>query len=225
MAKSEMVLGQEVFVLSSGDVVRTMVAALASDGHYTFLNGYDSHCAHWDSYGKALAAARAHLETRRESLRTALRQLAGRERQLQTADYRRGVETAPYKMVDPSYYETGARRTRTRKHVAVPDTYLRPGKRVYVIITPMIEPKGEWVYRPYSHFVLETEVRSVCLSMTGTALYAFDTPLRPDEHFLTRKKAEERLRSYSEPGTAEPIHFVSMKEEKEELAKIDTNPF
>jgi hypothetical protein len=225
MTKSEMVLGQEVFVLSpQGDVVRTMVAMLASDGHYTFLNGYHSHCcAHWDSYGKAIAAAREHLDARRAALRKTLRQLAARDRQLQTMDYRRAVDFAPYKVANLSYEE--GFRTRTRKHVAVPDTYLRPGESVYAIITPMTEPQSGWVYKPYSHFVLEMEVQSVCLSMSGTALYTFDTPLRPDEHFGTREEAEERLRSYSEPGTLEDIHFVSRKEEKEELAKIDDNPF
>lgn len=227
MTRSKVVLGQKVFVLSpDGEVVRTMVAEISRE-HYTMLNGYTSHEAHWTSFVAAVGAAREVLERRRAALRKTLRQLAAKDRALQAADYKRAVMSAPYKVVDLGYDETRSR-TRMRKHVPVPETYLAPGQLVYAIITPMIKPSAGWaVYRPYSHFVLETEIQSVRLSPSGTARYTFGTHYPLDEYFLSREEAETKLQSYSEPGTLEPVYFVSREEEKKELDELqeDDIPF
>lgn len=227
MTTSQVVLGQEVFVLSpDGEVVRTMVAEISRE-HYTMLNGYDSRDKHWTSFDGAVSAAHKRLEARRAAARKALRELAAKARELHTESYRHSVASAPYKLVDLGYDETRSR-TRMRKRVLVPDSYLRPGQTVYAIITPMIKPSAGWaVYRPYSHFVLETEIQSVRLSPSGTARYTFGTPYPLDEYFLSRKEAETKLQSYSEPGTLEPVHFVSREEEKKELDELqeDNIPF
>jgi hypothetical protein len=236
MSKTDVVLGREVFVLSpQGDVVRTMVAQLrrvqcCEKGNWvwrtdhTFLNGCDSSQPNWHSFRAAAQAALQVLEARKATLRKQLRALGARTRHLETAAYRQSVKSAPYKMVDLGDGEKRIR-TRMRKCVAVPETYFRPGQAIYAIITPLTPPCGkEWgnsLYRPYPHFVLETEVRSVTLSSDGSARYTYATPLKPDEYFLTRKEAEERLRSYSEPGTSEPIHFVSHEEEAKKLKELD----
>jgi hypothetical protein len=242
MAKSPVELGQKVFVLSpQGEVVRTMVGQLRRvqcyeggdwvwrDDH-TFLNGDGVSQQNWSSFEAAAQAAQKVLEARRAALRKQLRTLAARVRHLKTAAYRQGVESAPYKMVDLGDGETRIR-TRMRKRIAVPDTYFKPGQVVYAIITPLTPPHGsQWadsIYRPHSHFVLETEVRSATLAPDGTARYTFATPLRPEELFLTREEATQRLQSYCEPGTLEPTLFVSMAEEKEKLDELleDDVPF
>jgi hypothetical protein len=242
MAKSPVELGQKVFVLSpQGEVVRTMVGQLRRvqcyeggdwvwrDDH-TFLNGCDSSQPHWNSFGAAAQAARKVLEDRKTALRKQLQTLAARTRHLTTSAYKQGVESAPYKMVDLGDGEKRVR-TRMRKRVAVPETYFKPGQVVYAIITPLTPPHGsQWadsIYRPHSHFVLETEVRSVTLAPDGTARHTYATPLRPEELFLTREEATQKLQSYSEPGTLEPTLFVSMAEEKEKLDELleDDVPF
>lgn len=232
-------LGQEVFVLSpQGEVVRTMVAQLrrvecreagnwVSRTDHVFLNGCDSSQPNWNSFEAATEKAQEVLEVRKAALRKQLRALAARTRQLKTDAYRQSVESAPYKMVDLGDGETRIR-TRMRKRVAVPESYFRPGQVVYAVITPLTEPRySEWVYRPHPHFILETEVRSVTLAPGGTARYTYATPLRPEELFPTREEAAQRLQSYSEPGTAEEIRFVSMEEEKKQLEELkeDDVPF
>jgi hypothetical protein len=242
MAKSQIELGQEVFVLSpQGDVVRTLVAQLrrvqcreGSDWvwreEHTFLNGGGGGQPNWSSFRAAAQAAQKVLEARKTALRKQLRALAARTRYLETAAYKQSVESAPYKLVDLGDGETRIR-TRMRKRIAVPDTYFKPGQVVYAIITPLTPPHGtQWansLYRPHSHFVLETEVRSVTLAPDGTARYTYATPLWPEELFLIREEATKRLQSYCEPGTLEPTPFVSMAEEKEKLEELieDDIPF
>lgn len=232
----KVVLGQEVFVLSpQGDVICTKVAGIAmvagiGSESYDLLNGYSSDHPHWFSFDEAIGAARNCLEARREKLRKALRQLAARDREFQKDGYWHSVLTAPYKMVDLGYDETRRFRSRTRKKISVPETYMQPGQCVFAIITPATLPHGDgWVvYRPYKHFILETYVKSVWLSPDGTAHYGFSTPLKPEEFFLSRKEATERLQSYSEPGTLEQINFVSKAREMQELEKLrddDDIPF
>ncbi|MDD2657641.1 MAG: hypothetical protein PHD04_03225 [Candidatus Pacebacteria bacterium] len=99
---------------------------------------------------------------------------------------------------------------------------------VYVIITPLTRPNPGWdVYRPHKHFVLETEVRSVCFSPDGQVHYAFSTRFVVEEFFLSREEATAKLRSFSEPGTEDVVPFVSSKQEKEENKKLldDNIPF
>lgn len=236
MAKSQVRLGQEAFVLSTqGEVVRTMVGQLQRvhcreagnwvwRNDHTFLNGCDSSHPNWNSFDAAVQAALQVLEARKAALRKQLRALTARTRHLQTAAYKQSVESAPYKMVDLGGGEKRMR-TRMRKGVAVPEIYFRPGQLVYAIITPLTPPCGdEWkncVYRPHAHFVLETEVRSVTLAPDGTVRYTYATPLRPEELFPTREEAAERFRSYSEPGTLEPAPFVSHEEEVQKLKEFD----
>jgi hypothetical protein len=221
-------LGQEAFVLSrEGEVVRTMVARL-DEGSYQFLNGDSSGDPHWFSFEAAARAASACLSFREAAIRKGLRTLARKRRALTTKKYESAVRDAPYRAVDlrDTWAIRKRRRARERKTVRVPGTYLELGSVVYAIITPLILPK-ELVYRPYGHFILETEVKSIWFSPDGEVHYGFTTPFSPEEFFGSRKEAEARLRSYSEPGTLDPIYFVSSKKEKKELEKIneDDIPF
>lgn len=216
-------LGQIAFVLSpDGAVVRTMVARIDKD-NYQFLNGDDSRRPHWFNVYDAVAAAGARIRDRQTALRKELRTLAQKRRALETQEYRIEVMSAPYRAVDLRdtmiLYHARPRRPRKLKKVLVPKTYHRPGQVVYAIITPATRSEME-TYRPHGHFVLETEVRSVCFSPDGQAHYTFSTPLLPEEFFPLREEATARLQSFSEPGTKEPVPFVSSQKEKEELEKL-----
>jgi hypothetical protein len=95
---------------------------------------------------------------------------------------------------------------------------------VYVVITPATRSEFE-TYRPHKHFVLETEIASVCFSPDGQVYYTFSTPFIVREFFLSRRGAS--LRNFSEPGTKNLVPFVSRKQAKEENAKLldDDVPF
>lgn len=224
MAKPNVKLGQKVFVLSEDgqNIIRTMVAGIENDGDYKLLNGSSNRRPHWFSFNEAIGAVCERLEARMAKLLKVQRQLAAKKRELQKENYRDSVESAPYKMVDPGYGESKKFRSCTKGQVAVPKKYLRPGQCVYVVITPMTsQQKDLCTYKPYTHFVLETEVKSVRLSSNGKALYTFTSPLRPEEPFLSREEAEARLRSYSEPGTLEEVPFVSKEQETKELRRLN----
>jgi len=233
VAKRVVRIGQEAFVLSpDGEgVVCTMVAKI--DGNcYRFLNGSDGRrCPHWFSFKEAIAEASARISARQVALRKELRALARKRRTLETRDYEDDVRNAPYRVVDlrdtASLDSARLRRPRNLKKVRVPKVYLAPGYVVYAIITPMTHSEPGWeVYRPHKHFVLETEVRSVCFSPDGRAHYAFSTHFIVEEFSLSREEAEVRLQSFSEPGTKESVPFVSSEQEKKVLADLDADiPF
>lgn len=219
-------LGREVYVLSpDGEVIRTVIARLEKDG-YQFLNGDDSRRRHWFDFNDAVSAANDRIAARQAALRKELRALAHKRRALEKQGYRDSVVSAPYRVVDLRDNVTLARaRSRVLKKVLAPLEYLEPDSVVYVIITPLTRCTfGE--YRPHTHFVLETEVRSVCFSPDGQVHYSFSTPFIPEEFSPSREGAEARLQSYSEPGTERLVHFVSSAREKEELEKIEDDiPF
>lgn len=228
VAKRVVNLGQEVFVLSpNGEVVRTVVAKL-EENSYSFLNGDDERRPHWFSFEDAVSAASSRINAQQTVLRKELRALARRRRTLETQDYQDGVMNASYTVVDLDNRTafTRSRRVRKLKKIRVPETYLVPGHMVYVVITPASRPElGFDVYRPYKHFVLETEVMNVCFSPDGQVHYAFSTRFIVKEFFLSRKEATARLESYSEPGTKDSVHFVSSAQEKKELDEEDDIPF
>jgi hypothetical protein len=233
VVKTSVRLGQDAFVLSpEGEVVRTVVARLFAGG-YWFLNGASGHRSqHWFVFQDAVAAANARIDGRQKALRKELRALGRKRRALETSTYRNEVMNAPYRVVDLRDETTLAharpRRPRTLQNVFAPLEYLEPGHMVYVIITPLTRPNPGWdVYRPHKHFVLETEVRSVCFSPDGQVHYTFSTRFVVGEFFLSRKEAEARLQSFSEPGTKDPVPFVSSKQELEESEKLldDDIPF
>lgn len=138
---------------------------------------------------------------------------------------------APYRVVDlqdeMSLDSTRRRHARQLKKIRVPETYITPGHMVYVIITPATRSSWAGAYRPHKHYVLETEVKSVCFSPDGQVHYMFSTLFVVEEFFSSREEATARLRSFSEPGTEESVPFVSSKQEKEESEKLldDDVPF
>lgn len=240
MSNSKAILGQQVFVLSGRSVVRTMIGRIEIDKSYTFLNGrrvIDPDGRRYTflngdrvndpdgfTYEAAVIAAREHIEAQRAKLRKTLRDLAKESRDLQqTEAYRQRVESAPYKMVDLRYELDHRLRTRMRKNVSVPETYLTPGQRVYAIITPLTRSHHEYadVFRPFKNFVLSTQVSSVSLCPNGEAAYAFTTPFELGEYFFSRKEAMEKLKLHLEPGATR--HFVSDAKEKKELEKLADN--
>lgn len=214
-------LGQEVFVLYKGDVSRTMVSRVEKES-YDFLNGRCSRSPHWFSFDEAIAALRGNLETRKVALRKTIDQLSAKGRAIQTDRYQQSVTGASYKIVMQVFDQhrfTHRSRTRQQKTVLAPRMYLPPGQRVFVVITARIDPRDH-VYRPYTHFVLETEVRSAYFDLEGAVHYDFKTPFRPEEHFVTRNEAMERMRSHPE-WRHQKIEFVSMQEEVAALKKMD----
>lgn len=227
-------LGQEAFVLShDGEVVRTMVAKFEGNG-YRLLNGDDGCRPHRFSFEEAVSAASDRISARQTVLRKELRMLTRKRRALETQDYRDCVMNAPYRVVDLRDTETldfmRPRRPRKLKNIQVPKTYLMPGHMAYAVITPMTRPKfeGMKVYRPHRHFVLETEVRSVCFSPDGQVHYTFATPFVVEEFFLTRDEAIEKFRTYSEWAENGLVHCVTSEQEKEENKKLsedDDIPF
>lgn len=198
MSNPKATLGQQVFVLSGRNVVRTMVGRIeigvgrAEIGdRYTFLNGDEVEDPDGFSYDDAVVAARERIKVQKAKLRKALHDLAKEDLQIQTETYRQSVENAPYKMFDLRFEHYPRFRSRMRKNVSVPETYLVPGQRVYAIITPATRPcfDGMTVYRPFRNYVLSTRVKSVCISPNGEAVYAFTTPFVLGEYFLSRKEA------------------------------------
>lgn len=228
MSNSKVTLGQEVFVLSGRSVVRTMVGRIEGES-YSLLNGDDASDPHWFTYGGAVFAACERVKAQKARLRKALRELTAEDRLLEDERYRDSVLSAPYKIVDLRYELERRLRPRTRKNVSVPKMYLSPGQRVYAIITPATSPcyVGMGVYRPLRNFVLETQVKSVCISPDGGAVYTFTTPFVLGEYFLSRKEAMGRLQIHLGPGSLERVYFVSEKLEREELEKLrdDDVPF
>jgi len=230
VAKRVVSIGQQTFVLApDGEVARTMVARL-EEGGYQLLNGDDDRRPHWFSFKDAVAAASDRIGVRQTALRKALRALSQKRRALETKNYRDSVMNAPYRVID--LRDTmdlifGRRRTRKLKKVHVPETYLMPGSVVYAIITPMTRSSELGLYRPHNHFVLETEVKSVCFSPDGKVHYTFSTPFVVEEFFPSRGEATTKLRSLLEPGSPHPVPFVSSKQEKEENKKLldDDIPF
>ncbi len=229
--RNAVTLGQEVFILSpTGEIVRTMVGKLEQNS-YTFLNGDDERCPHWFSFQEAASAATDRITTRIDRLQQEIRGLKERRRQLGTEKYKSGVRNAPYRVVELRDREAFKRRSRTRnlKYIHLPGSHLSPGEMAFAVITPSTETR--WsdavVYRPHKHFVLETEVKSVCLSPDGQVHYVFSTPFVVEEFFPSREEATARLRSFSEPGTEEPVPFVSSKQEEDENKKLldDDVPF
>lgn len=227
MSQKQVRLGQEAFVVvtTDGEVERTMVGAIGAYG-YEFLNGCSSSSrSHWFDFDKALDEAVNGLKARESRLRQELRALAKRRKFLQSDEYRLGVMGSSLKVVDLS---SGERRGRTRrlKSVTIPRDYLSPGASVYVVVTPKTRT-GEHreVYRPYSHFVLETKVQQVYFEADGTVHYSFITPFKVEEYFLLKHKAVKCLESFSEPGTLEPVPYVSHDEERKKLDEIEDIPF
>lgn len=228
--KRDVRIGQEAFALSpDGEVIRTVVARIERNG-YQLLNGYDYCRPHWFSFEEAVCAASSRINDRQKSLRKELRALANKRRALGTQNYRDGVKNAPYRVVDLRDTTVFVRllRSRTLKNVRVPEEYLMPGAVVYAIITPATRlVSEEYGYRPHKHFILETEVESVCFSPDGQVHYTFSTPfIIGEEFFLSMNDAEKRLRVLSAPRSGNFVRFVSREEEKRELEKIEDDvPF
>jgi hypothetical protein len=217
-------LGQEVFMLSrEGEVVRTCVAQLSPHG-YCFFNGCDHRDYHSFSFAEVQTRAEEYLLRRQVALRRELRVLSRRRKYLKTTEYQNGVMDKPQVVLDLRNIEDRNRKT-TRKRIKVPETYLAVGCQVYVVITPQISPKSELVYRPQSHFVLETTIRNVCFTPDGTAHYGFTTRFQVHECFSSRKEATLRLQSMLKVGPDTPIPFVTIAEEEEGLSLIDNIPF
>ena len=89
---------------------------------------------------------------------------------------------------------------------------VNPGCLVYVVIEPSTRPHDKG-YRPYQHFVLETEVRSVFLRADGEVHYTFATPFVVEDFLLSKEGAMEYLSSFFEPGTLDQVPYVSREEE------------
>lgn len=231
-AKRVVSIGQEAFVLSSeGEIVRTMVAKLYEDG-YQFLNGDSSRRPHYFSFKHAIAAADDCISNRQSALRKQLRALTLKRRALETQAYRDGVMNVPYKVAElRDEMIVGfamSRRTRKLRKIRVPEMHLMPNQVVYAVMTPSTRPNPGWeVYRPHKYFILETEVTSVCFSPDGQVYYTFSTRFVVGEFFLSREEATAKLKSFLEPGTKDPVPFVSSKEEKRENEKLldDNIPF
>lgn len=237
--KHKVKLGQEVFVLSStGEVVRTMIGEICAGDEfnhfkprYTLLNGHSG--PHWFKYAEAVSAAKDHMAKRTAALQKRLAVLRKKVKHQSTDEARQAVMVAPYKVINLKAGYSGHEHmsrsaTRNLKRICVPDTYLEPGTRVYLIVTPQVKLRDElskFCYRPFSHFVLETVITKACFSPDGKVHLAFATPFQVNEYFATRKEAKLRLKSYSEPGTVEPVNFVSYKRELQEIAKIPDIPF
>ncbi len=217
-------LGQEVYVLvaTGGEVERTMVGIIAHDD-YHFLNGTYSSRSHWFSFDQALSIADEQLRERETQLRAQLRAVAQQRRRIKSEEYRTSVMDASYRVVDLRDIEKRSR-TRRLKHVRVPSEYLNPDHTVYVVITPSTRGYGD-LYRPHSHFVLETKVRSVCFSPDGVVHYTFSTRFDVDEFHPTREEASAKLQTTAKLPMGSAIHFVSGEEEKRELDKIEDIPF
>lgn len=229
-AKSEVRLGQEVFVLSStGEVVRTMIAEIRLGemrikSSYTLLNGGNSFQPHWFTYEEALHAAQDWIKVRAVILRQQLAVDRKKFKRLATDEAREKVMTTPYRVVNFNSHDEGSRRTRSLKKVVIPDKYPEPGTVVYVLITPKIKPL-QFEYRPFPYFVLETVVTRVSFSPDGKVQLSFKTPFSVDEYFLSRKEAISALKNYPEVGKVERTHFVSSAREKAEIDKIEDIPF
>ncbi len=218
-------LGDEAFVVltTGGKVERTLVGALEGNG-YMFLNGLHSSRTHWFDFDQAVSVAEERVKKREVALRAELKALGRWRKYLLSEKYRADVFSPPYKVTDLGPGED-RKRTRHLKSIKVPLEYLLPGCRVYMVITPQTRAKWEKVYRPHSHFVLETEVRTVHFTPDGVAHYTFSTPFEVSEFFLQKHEAVKKLLSFSEPGTLEAVPFVSQKEEKEKLSELDDIPF
>jgi len=222
-------IGQEAFILSKdGEIVRTMVAKLEENG-YQFLNGDDEHRPHWFSFADAVSAVSNRISAKQTILRKQLCALARKQRMLRAQDYRDGVMSEPYRVVNlhdtMAYAFARSRCSRKLKNIRVPEAYLKPGHMVYVTIIPGTRSDFE-VYRPHQYFVLETEVTSVCFSPDGQVHYTFSTPFIVEEFFLSCKEAVARLQNFLKSWKEDAVPFISSKQEKEEIAKLPDNlPF
>jgi hypothetical protein len=217
-------LGQEAFVVvtTDGEVVRTMVAAISMRG-YTFANGLYSGRTHWFDYDQAVGAAVAGIKEREKRLRAELRSLARRRKVLGSAEHKAAVFAAPYRFADPRQIEKRDR-TRHLKQVAVPESYLRPGERVYMVVTPTTRERYG-AYRPYPHFVLEVEVSTVCLRADGSVHYTFSTPFEVNEIYHLKDKAVRALQSSLGPEASGNVPYVSHEQEQQGIADTDDIPF
>ncbi len=211
-------LGQEVFFLFQGNVIRTAVGKVHKEG-YDLLDKRCPFGRHWFTFDQALAAADKGLLLRQETLRRQLKELARMRKKLKTPLYKEKVMTAPRRVKDLRDVEDPSR-TRKLKKLKVPENYLNPGQVVYLSVLPQTRTQMELVYRPYDYFVLETEVGSVCLLPSGEVAYSFRTPFEWREFFLSREKATENLRHAAKLKHDETVHFVSKEEDKAESEKI-----
>ena len=221
-------LGRVVFQVSrEGDINRTMVAKVYGERGWQFLNGNWNNRSHYYSFEEAVAVAEDRIKDHEARLRAELRALASKRKGLGTQSYRNSVMQARYRVADlrGAEYSGKLHRPRNLKKVVVPETYLLPGRLAYTVITPRTEPKPD-MHRPWSHFVLEVEVQSVCFTPDGQVHYSFSTPFAVQAFFLSRKEAEAELEKFSEPGTKDRIRFVSREDEKKWLdSQPDDVPF
>jgi hypothetical protein len=222
--EKRVLLGQEAFVVvtTDGGVERTMVGAMDSDG-YQFLNGLYNHRTHYFDYDQAVATADEKLKVREDNLRAELRQVVRRRKQLKSEANKTEVMSSPYKVVDLRQVDK-KKRVKHLKSVMVPEWYMYPGDSVYTVITPWILSRSE-AYRPYSHFVLETQVSTVCFSPDGVPHYTFETRFEVKEYFLLKHKAIRSLESLCLPGSLKLVPFVSFEEDQQKLSEIEDIPF
>jgi hypothetical protein len=213
-------LGQEAFLVTTADgqVERTMVGELDTMG-YRFLNGCSVGRGHCFSFDQAIALADAHLKQQEVKLRASLRALGKRRKYLQSAEYKDEVMAAPYKVVDLRQVEK-RKRTRQIKKVSVPEQYVIPGCLVYVVITPSTRYRFEG-YRPFTHFVLQTMVSTVCICVDGGVHYTFTTPFVVEDFFLSKDMAMKNLFNLSKSGKLEATGYVSHEEERKHLLEDD----
>ncbi len=214
-------LGQEVFFLFQGNVIRTAVGKVHKEG-YDLLDKRCPFGRHWFTFDQALAAADKGILLRQETLRRQLKELAGMRKKLKTPLYKEKVMTAPRRVKDLRDIEDTSR-TRKLKKLKVPENYLNPGQVVYLAVSPNTRTEEADVYRPYAYFVLETEVGSVCLTPDGKLHYSLMSFFKRDEFFSSREKATAHLRDVLNVHSDVP--FVSKVEDKAENERIRGRPF
>lgn len=216
-------LGQEVFFLFQGNVIRTAVGKLHKEG-YDLLDKRCPFGLHWFTFDQALAAADKELLLRQQTLRQQLRKLERQRKKMKTPLYKEKVMTAARRVRDLRDIEDSSR-TRELKKLKVAENYLNPGQVVYLAVSPNTRSEVADVYRPYACFVLETVVGAVCIAPNGELHYSLTTSFRWDEFFPSREEATVHLRNVAHLRSDTPIHFVSKEEYKAESDKIDTVPF
>lgn len=216
-------LGQEAFFILQGEVLRTVVGKLSKEG-YVFLDKRTEGKRHWFSYDRAVRVADDLLAARQETLRRELRLLTRRRKGLKKPSYQVRVMRTPLEVAD--LRETVLHsRTRILSKVFVPESYQRPGERVFVVVGPSLQTEDFHRYRPGDYFVLETEVLTVCLGVYGGLHYSLDSPFKWSEFFLSREAAADSLRGIAKLQSLDPVHFVSLEEFKSESIKIKTCSF
>jgi hypothetical protein len=222
--KKQVCLGQVAFVVNrvDGEIERTMVGAIDEHG-YHFLDGSSDSRPHWFDYDQAVVVVDERLKSREKKLLKELQALGRRRKILKSEENKGTVMRSTLKVTELRMLEKRTRSRRLRR-VKVPEQHLHPGNSVYVIITPKIGSLQEEVYRPYTHFVLETKISTVCFSPDGEVHYTFTTPFDVIKYFLEKDQAIRELENLSEPVIHAGVPVVTHKEEKEKLAETENIP-